>query len=72
MTLTSIYNKTKGNLIKGVKPIDLLIDMKGTAWQYAFECLKDKNITSVSIYNEIFMDLYTKALKTLRKAKQHG
>lgn len=72
MTLTSIYNKTKSNLIKGVKPIDLLIDMEGTAWEYAFQCLKDKNITSVSIYNEIFMDLYTKALKTLRKAKQHG
>jgi hypothetical protein len=69
MTLTSIYNKTKSNLIKGVKPIDLLIDIEATAWEYAFQCLKDKHITSISDYNDLFMNLYTQALKTLRKAR---
>jgi hypothetical protein len=66
MTLTSIFNKVKPGLVKGVKPIDLLNDLQATAWQYAYDCLKDKRIKDG--YNDIFMNHYTQALKTLRKA----
>jgi hypothetical protein len=87
MTLTSIYNKVKPGLVKGVKPIDLLNDLQATAWQYAYDCLKDKPISKrlknngsaksimpkwlndSSNYNDLFMNHYTQALKTLRKAR---
>ena len=87
MTLTSIYNKVKPGLVKGVKPIDLLNDLQATAWQYAYIVLKDKAISrrlktygipesitpnfskDLSYYNNLFMDHYTQALKTLRKAR---
>ena len=69
MTLTRIYNKLKPGLVKGVKPIELLQDKQATAWEYAFQVLKDKPQTSVSIYNELFLDIYSQALKTLRKAR---
>ena len=69
MTFTSIYKKVKPGLVKGVKPVELLSDIDATAWQYAFQCLKNRRITSIRIYNEIFMDLYTQAQKVLRKVK---
>jgi hypothetical protein len=85
MTLTSIYNKVKPGLVKGVKPTDLLNDLEATAWQYAYTVLKDKAISrrlktngspesitpnflkDKSNYNDLFMDHYTQALKTLKK-----
>jgi hypothetical protein len=66
MTLTSIFNKVKPGLVKGVKPIDLLNDLQATAWQYAYDCLKGKKVNDG--YNDLFMNHYTQALKTLRKA----
>ena len=45
MTLTSIYNKVKPGLVKGLNPVDLLNDLQATAWAYAFMILKDKAIS---------------------------
>ena len=67
MTLTSIFNKVKPGLVKGVKPTDLLNDLEATAWQYAYDCLKCKKVNDG--YNDLFMDHYTQALKILRKAR---
>jgi hypothetical protein len=61
-----IYNTVKPSLIKGTLYKDIYYDIEATAWQYAY--LKSKGYTA-SDYNDIFLNHYTQALKTLRKTK---
>jgi hypothetical protein len=72
-----IYNTVKPSLIKGALYKDIYYDIKATAWQYAYikinhlprlkkiaDILKDNGQR-----NDLFMNHYTQALKTLRKTK---